>query len=55
MNAGAMEKTDIPVLLIPKWVRGAGERRRKAEREPELNLETAITTDCKNAREGKGQ
>ena len=20
MNAGAMEKTDIPVLLIPKWV-----------------------------------
>ena len=23
MNAGAMERTDIPVLLIPKWVRGA--------------------------------
>jgi nucleotide-binding universal stress UspA family protein len=25
MNAGAMEKTDIPVLLIPKWV-PAGKR-----------------------------
>ncbi|MFH1581856.1 MAG: universal stress protein [Pseudomonadota bacterium] len=25
MNAGAMEKTDIPVLLIPKWV-AAGKR-----------------------------
>ena len=37
MNAGAMEKTDIPVLLIPKWVRGAGERRRMAERELRLN------------------
>jgi nucleotide-binding universal stress UspA family protein len=24
MNAGTMERTDIPVLLIPKWVRGAG-------------------------------
>ena len=24
MNAKAMKKTDIPVLLIPKWVRGAG-------------------------------
>ena len=23
MNAKAMERTDIPVLLIPKWVRGA--------------------------------
>lgn len=23
MNATAMEKTDIPVLLIPKWVRAA--------------------------------
>jgi len=33
MNAGAMERTDIPVLLIPKWVRGVGYRRRKAERE----------------------
>ena len=33
MNAGAMERTDIPVLLIPKWVRGAGDRRRMAERE----------------------
>ena len=33
MNAGAMAKTEIPVLLIPKWVRGAGERRQKAERE----------------------
>jgi nucleotide-binding universal stress UspA family protein len=43
MNAGAMEKTDIPVLLIPKWVRGAGERRRKAEREPKLNLKKTIT------------
>ena len=32
LNAGAMEKTDIPVLLIPKWVRGAGDRRRMAER-----------------------
>jgi len=31
MNAGAMERTDIPVLLIPKWVRGAGDRRRKVE------------------------
>ena len=28
MNAGAQERTDIPVLLIPKWVRGAGDRRR---------------------------
>jgi len=27
MNARAMERTDIPVLLIPKWVRGAGHRR----------------------------
>ena len=33
MNAGAMAKTEIPVLLIPKWVRGGGERRQKAERE----------------------
>jgi len=41
MNAGAMERTDIPVLLIPKWVRGAGDRRRKSERGPELNLEKA--------------
>ncbi len=32
MNAGAMERTDIPVLLIPKWVRGAGDRRRTAKR-----------------------
>jgi nucleotide-binding universal stress UspA family protein len=39
MNAGAMERTDIPVLLIPKWVRGAGDRRRIIEREPKLNLE----------------
>jgi nucleotide-binding universal stress UspA family protein len=23
MNAGAMEKTDIPVLIIPKWVTAA--------------------------------
>ena len=37
MNAGAMERTDIPVLLIPKWVRGAGERRRMAERKVRLN------------------
>jgi hypothetical protein len=43
MNAGAMDKTDIPVLLIPKWVHGAGDRRRKTEREPELNLEKTIT------------
>jgi nucleotide-binding universal stress UspA family protein len=50
MNAGAMERSDIPVLLIPKWVRGAGDRRRKAEREPKLNLEKAITTDCENDR-----
>ena len=42
MNANAMERTDIPVLLIPKWVRGAGDRRRKAEREPELNLDKAV-------------
>ena len=27
MNARAMERTDIPVLLIPKWVRGTGHRR----------------------------
>ena len=32
LNANAMERTDIPVLLIPKWVRGAGDRRRTAER-----------------------
>lgn len=38
MNAGAMEKTDIPVLLIPKWVRGAGERRRMTKRKLELNF-----------------
>jgi len=50
MNAGAMERTDIPVLLIPKWVRGAGDRRRTAEREPELNLEKAIITDCTDDR-----
>jgi nucleotide-binding universal stress UspA family protein len=50
MNAGAMEKTEIPVLLIPKWVRGAGDRRRTAEREPELNLEKAIVTDYKDDR-----
>ena len=37
MNAGAMERTNIPVLLIPKWVRGAGERRRVAERKLRLN------------------
>ena len=29
LNANAMERTDIPVLLIPKWVRGAGDRRRE--------------------------
>jgi len=39
MNAGAMERADIPVLLIPKWVRGAGDRRRRVVRELELNLE----------------
>ena len=50
MNAKAMERTDIPVLLIPKWVRGAGDRRRMVVREPELNLEKAITTDCKDDR-----
>ena len=50
MNAGAMERTDIPVLLIPKWVRGAGDRRRMAEREPGSNLEKAIATDCKDNR-----
>lgn len=50
MNAGAMEKTEIPVLLIPKWVRGAGDRRRTAEREPEQNLEKAIVTDYKDDR-----
>ena len=38
LNAKAIERTDIPVLLIPKWVRGAGERRRMVERELELNL-----------------
>ena len=27
MNARAMERTDIPVLLFPKWVRGSGPRR----------------------------
>ena len=43
MNAGAMERTDIPVLLIPKWVRGAGDRRRTAEREPGLNRGKAIS------------
>jgi nucleotide-binding universal stress UspA family protein len=37
MNARAMERTDIPVLLIPKWVRGAGDRRRMTERKPDLN------------------
>ena len=50
MNAGAMERTDIPVLLIPKWVRGAGDRRRTAERELELNLEKTIIVDCKDDR-----
>jgi nucleotide-binding universal stress UspA family protein len=50
MNAGAMERTDIPVLLIPKWVRGAGDRRRVAERELELNLEKDITTGRENDR-----
>jgi len=50
MNAGAMEKTDIPVLLIPKWVRGAGDRRRAAERKPESNPEKTKTTDCKEDR-----
>ena len=50
MNAGAMERTDIPVLLIPKWVRGAGERRRVAKRQRETNLEKAITTDGKDDR-----
>ena len=47
MNAKASKRTDIPVLLIPKWVRGAGDRRRTAEREPELNLEKTIIIDCK--------
>jgi nucleotide-binding universal stress UspA family protein len=32
MNAKASKRTDIPVLLIPKWVRGAGDRRRMVER-----------------------
>ena len=32
LNANAMDITDTPVLLIPKWVRGAGDRRRTAER-----------------------
>ena len=45
MNAGPMERKDIPVLLIPKWVRGAGDRRRKVEREPELNLKKAVIID----------
>ena len=48
MNARAMERTDIPVLLIPKWVRDTGDRRRKSERGPELNLEKVITIDCKD-------
>jgi len=39
MNAKASKRTDIPVLLIPKWVRGAGDRRRRVVRELELNLE----------------
>jgi nucleotide-binding universal stress UspA family protein len=38
MNARATERTDIPVLLIPKWVRGAGERRRMTKRKLELNF-----------------
>ena len=50
LNADAMERTDIPVLLIPKWVRGAGDRRRTAEGEPELNLEKGIIIDCKDDR-----
>ena len=50
MNAAAMERTDIPVLLIPKWVRGAGDRRRTTKREPGLNLENARTTDRKDNR-----
>ena len=50
MNAGAMERTDIPVLLIPKWLRGAGDRRRTAERELELNLKKDIITDGKDDR-----
>jgi hypothetical protein len=50
LNAKAMERTDIPVLLIPKWVRGAGDRRRMVERESELNLAKAIITDCKDDR-----
>jgi nucleotide-binding universal stress UspA family protein len=50
LNTGAMDRTDIPVLLIPKWVRGAGDHRRMAERNRELNLEKAITTDGKNDR-----
>jgi nucleotide-binding universal stress UspA family protein len=39
MNAGAMARTDVPVLLIPKWVRGAGDRRRMTERKLDLNLD----------------
>ena len=50
MNAKTSKRTDIPVLLIPKWVRGAGDRRRMAEREPELNSEKAIITDGKDDR-----
>ena len=50
LNAKAMERTDIPVLLIPKWVRGAGDRRRMEGRKLELNLEKAIITDCKDDR-----
>ncbi len=48
LNAGAMERTDIPVLLIPKWVRGAGERRRMAGREPELNRAKTVIVKCKD-------
>jgi nucleotide-binding universal stress UspA family protein len=39
MNAKAMERTDIPVLLIPKWVRSTGERRRMAGREVRSDLQ----------------
>ena len=39
MNAKAMERTDIPVLLIPKWVRGTGERLRMAGREVRSDLQ----------------
>ena len=49
MNSGAMERTDIPVLLIPKWVRGAGRSPPNGCARAIAKFEKTIITDYKDA------